>query len=230
MTDAPQLLLAPESRKDKISKNDMRYLYRLQKGKQRSRKRAAVDKEIKSEKQTSEKRRRLSNANGEIKKLRKVVSKLRGLGTGSESNTKTSRGRTKKSSEQSMLEEAMCVFEGDMMIPCIFDIPSKDAPVVTNQDLYMTMKEDNEIVAYDPQAIVWREIEYSNIIPHKNLWVICCQCRGGMPSTEIGHAEQTNWTVPLCKESQELTDFKMSANIKWRIYHRKCWNQSQYKP
>lgn len=226
MADAPQLLLAPESRKDKISKNDMRYLYRLQKGKQRSRKRAAVDKEIRSEKQTAEKRRRLSNANGEIKKLRKVVSKLRGLGTGSESTAKNSRTRTKKSPEQVMLEESMSVYEGDVNIPCVFDLPT-NVPPKKDDDFYMNLKDDAEILAYDPQAIIWREIEYSNIIPHPNLWVLCCKCKSVMPSNEIGYTQQTNWSTPLCKESQELTDFKIASNIKWRLYHKTCWLLSQ---
>lgn len=105
-SSAPQLLLAPESRKDKVSKNDLRYLFRLNKSNQRSRKRAAVDKQIKSEKQDAEKRRRLSNAVGEIKKLRKAASKFRGQGT----------SKSKKSIDQQTYEESIAVYEGEKLV------------------------------------------------------------------------------------------------------------------
>jgi hypothetical protein len=227
MADAPQLLLAPESRKDKISKNDMRYLYRLEKGRQRSRKRAVVDKEIKNEKQIAEKKRRLSNANGEIKKLRKAASKLRGFGNAHE--PKAGRARTKKSLEQMLLEDNMAVIEGDMIIPCIFDNAPMKRPTDAREELFMTLKEDVDIYAQDPKAVLWKQYDYGNIIPHEHLWVYCCRCRCGMPSTEIGYIEQVNWPIPMCKESQELTDYKIPPNIRWRLYHKTCWLLSKTK-
>ena len=59
----PIRLPAPEKRKDKINKNDMRYLLKVQRGKQRTTRRAALDEEIKQEKKTNEKRRRVSSGN-----------------------------------------------------------------------------------------------------------------------------------------------------------------------
>lgn len=166
-SSAPQLLLAPESRKDKVSKNDLRYLFRLNKSNQRSRKRAAVDKQIKSEKQDAEKRRRLSNAVGEIKKLRKAASKFRGQGT----------SKSKKSIDQQTYEESIAVYEGEKLVPCFFE-PKQTTPLSSGDNTPNNLKEDFEILNFDPHAVIWRSYDYPNIIPHKHLWLVCnvCQC------------------------------------------------------
>jgi len=60
MADIPNRLPAPEKRKDKINKNDMRYLYRMNKAKQQSKRRAVIDTEIEKEERAAAKKRRQS--------------------------------------------------------------------------------------------------------------------------------------------------------------------------
>lgn len=70
MADIPNRLPAPEKRKDKISKNSLRYLYKLQKTEERSQKRERVNTEITNEKRQSEKRVRVSTGNAAVKQLK----------------------------------------------------------------------------------------------------------------------------------------------------------------
>lgn len=217
MSELPQLLLAPESRKDKISKNDLRYLYRRGKGKERARKRAAVDSQIKTEKHDAERKRRLYNANGELKKLRKIVARVRGLGL----------TKAKMVPVQVMYKEGMDVFEGDIYVPCVFDdsSPNKTLSLVSER----TGMTDDDVKQIDQKAVFFNNCDYPNLIPHDNLWVKCFKCHGWMRSTNIGYSHHTVWNIPLTKETQELTDYKLPANMRWRLYHLPCWNVAENK-
>lgn len=85
----PARLAPPEKRKDKINKNDIRYLIKIQRGKQRSKRREVLDEEIATEKKSNEKRRRASSGNVEMKRLKQLNKTVNSTATASSSGAGT---------------------------------------------------------------------------------------------------------------------------------------------
>lgn len=152
MADIPNRLPAPEKRKDKISKNDMRYLYRIDKEKKRTKRRAVIDEEIEKEKRAAAKKRRAAVTN--VKQITKAANQ----------NINEKRGSKNQSTEELLLQKSRTVYTGNWPIPCFFeDIGSG----TSSAEAALTV---DEIRRNDPNAIIWKELDYHHLIAHPNLW------------------------------------------------------------
>ncbi len=200
--DIPQRLPCPEKRSDKISKTDMRYLNKLQKTKSKAVKREQLDAEITEEKRNSERRSRASKGTP-VKKQTKVKIKL--------THNKT---RKRAAPEMQLLQKSREVIQGQHSLPCI--LVSSQADSVLQYRL-----SEEEIRSQYPKAIIWKESDYPNIIPHDDLWVFCNYCHLGMPSTQL-----KSWTSTPMKCYIEESKFFDCALInhanKFLIYHDSC--------
>ena len=109
MADIPNRLPAPEKRKDKITKNDMRYLYRMDKAKQQSKRRAVIDSEIENEEKAAAKKRRQSVTNA--KQITRAANK----------KAEEKKGRKNLTDEQVLLQASRNVCAGNREMPCFFE-------------------------------------------------------------------------------------------------------------
>ena len=200
--DVPNRLAQPEKRKDKISKHDMRYMYKMQKGKSKAAKRVQIDQEIKEEAKSSEKRARFSTGKS-VRKMNAANIRM----------TRESAATRKKklSPEMQLLQKAQAVCSGEIPIPCVL----LDNAAQT-EEVALT---EQEIRAQDAGAIVWNEWDYPNIIPHARLWIFCSKCHLGMPSTAVRHF------VPSPSRPQKNTNTETIDSCpihRWIIFHTHC--------
>ena len=147
MSDIPNRLPAPEKRKDKINKNDMRYLYRIEKANERSKRRATIDEEIASEQKKSEKRRRQSTSTNHLKRLKKINQEAAYCVTES-----AKKGKKKLTPELILLQQSKQIsWNGN--IPCIFENDIDPSPWSEEGPMGK-----EEIPKHDPDAIIWYEL------------------------------------------------------------------------
>lgn len=210
--DIPNRLPPPEKRKDKISKNDMRYLYKLQKSKNKTVKRAKIDEEINEENRRSEKRARTS-----------VMGKVKPAPRFNISHTFAKKPSSKKkmAPEVRLFQLSQRVFEGDMHMPCILD--GGLVPPTTAEEPQPSLTEE-EIVALDPAAIVWNAWDYPHIIAHEQLWVFCIRCHRGMPSTAVRHHVPNHRTFVVEKGDEHFG--RCGPIFRWTLYHDACYDQA----
>jgi hypothetical protein len=230
MGDVPQRLPCPEKRSDKISKNDMRYLSKLQSIKNKTVQREKLNTEIAEERRTSEKRHRVSKG-GSIKKQTKVKIKL--------THNKT---RKRAAPEIQLLQKSHEVIQGTHPLPCVLSRPLQlpsDAHNGDHEEMDMEKVEEEEdddeqcdsqdqyrltegeIKAQFDNAIIWKENDYPHIIPHDDLWVFCNYCHKGLPSTQLRVWART--PLKCYHEEGKFFDcvFINHAN-KFLIYHDEC--------
>lgn len=204
--DIPNRLPPPEKRKDKISKNDMRYLYNIQKTKNKAVKRAKIDDEITAEKYQSDKRARTSTA--EVKKFQRQVKF-------NVTQTITKKPKKKLTPEMQLLETAQKVIEGNCHIPCILSKLSAAAaePLSEQQQCALT---EEQILKLDAGAIIWNEWDYPHMITHPRVWVFCASCHLGMPSTQV-----TKFVASHMKHVIEKSDIYYNCGpiFRWTVHH-----------
>lgn len=199
--DIPNRLPAPERRKDKISKNDIRYLYKLQKNKNKQARRAHLDQEIDEENKRSEKRARLSSMNAMPKKTAKF------------SLAKSVAQANKKRHTPGLMNLSYRVYDGDAPPPCVLGPPRE----IEAEEPSLS---EDEVREQHPDALVWREWDYPHIIPHPHLWVVCIHCHRALPTTAVRHfvASHLCHTVPKGHEY-----FRGGPMYRWTVYHEACF-------
>lgn len=226
MADIPNRLPAPEKRKEKINKNDMRYLYRMDKANERSKRRAVIDTEIEDEQKAAAKKRRQSVTNA------KQVAR--------EANKRTEERRQNRQNltdEQLLLEAAKDVCMGHREIPCFFGLHLTEKQEDDNQ---MTVQNEpssprcrsvDEIQEYDPKAVVWKDLDYGHFIPHQNLWVFCATCHAAMRSTRIGRVQyfpsMVHGSPPDASSRSATALLNTSQNHRWLFYHQECQSRDK---
>lgn len=223
MADIPNRLPAPEKRKEKINKNDMRYLYRIDKANQRSKRRAVIDTEIECEQKAAAKKRRQSVTNA------KQVAR--------EANKRTEERRQNRQNltdEQLLLAAARDVCMGNREVPCFFGALSGQGAesaesiedLVGNASTSPRLKQAVEILEYDPKAVVWHDLDYGHFIPHANLWIFCASCHAGMRSTNIGKIDYFPSVVhgapPDASSRSGNSLFNTAPSHRWLFYHHNC--------
>jgi len=207
MADIPNRLPAPEKRKDKISKNDMRYLYRMDKEKKRSKRRAVIDKEIETEKRVAAKKRRQSVTN--VKQITKAANQK------IQEKKKIAKNQTP---EEILLQQSRNVCTANNSIPCFFE----DLPT-TGGEASPPMTID-EIVAHEPDAIIWKELDYGHLVAHPKIWVFCTVCHLGMRSTEIGKIIYFPSYAKVLPDTGSRTAavFKVAPTKRFLFLHPQC--------
>jgi len=71
--------------------------------------------------------------------------------------------------------EMPCFFED--LPPAEFQTPTSPTTAATAVERPMTIE---EIVRTDPNAILWKDLDYGHLIVHPNLWVFCAKCHLGI--------------------------------------------------
>lgn len=219
MADIPNRLPAPEKRQDKINKNDMRYLLQIQRGKQRSKRRQAIDEEIDTAQRQSEKRRRAASGTSVLKRLRKVNQEAANFSSGYTVDVSDADG-----DDASLYENTRKVCWKQCNIPCVLGSLvglDDDLHGVDDPDRRWTVE---NILEYEADAVIWREPEYGHIIQHPKVWVFCTMCHLGMRSTRIGATamtkqyqfDKTDGTVAT------FSAFHVPPAVKWYVMHEKC--------
>jgi len=182
----------------------MRYLYRIQKANERSKRRESLDEEIASERKKSEKRRRQSTNTEHLKRLKKI-----------NEDAAYNAGKKKLTSEQVLLQQSrQIIWNG--CIPCLFEDAVDPSPWCDERPMNA-----EEIAAHDPDAVIWYALDYGHIVMHEHLWVFCSVCHLGMRSTNIGKIVPSVISVP-----NHGTSWHVPPTMKWKfIHHGKCMEQ-----
>lgn len=216
--DIPERIARPEKRKDKISKRDTRIIHKNKKDRSKAVARAQVDKEIKDETKSSEKRSRVSSGRS-VRKMRENNRLL----TPQTASTR----RKEVTPEMQLMQKSHAICIGKSSIPCVLmETKAAVGPV--------PQLEVDAILESNPQAVLWKDVDYPHIIPHESLWVFCAACHRGIPSMHAKPIAFHKRVYTEClwkvngKGDHDVGGFHRqevlleSANYRWRLYHPQC--------